>query len=62
MKLVTIRFSKMETEKDFFESMILDLQGMEDDLVANSAPVEAIRHMQEAIRVCKEHSKRKFGD
>jgi hypothetical protein len=51
----------MKQEEEIFNEMLLDLQGMEDDLVANSAPVEAVRHIQAAIALCKEHYRKKYS-
>jgi hypothetical protein len=55
-----LRATEMDTGKDYFDNMLLDLMGIEDDLVANGAPLEAVRHLQEAIRICREYSKIKF--
>jgi len=41
-------------EEEHFSKMLLDLQGMEDDLVADGAPVKAVGHIQAAIMLCKE--------
>lgn len=38
--------------------MIVDLEALEDDLEANGAPVAALHHVQEAIRICREHYRR----
>jgi hypothetical protein len=51
----------MKQKSEYFSEMLLDLQGMEDDLVANGAPVEAVRHIQAAIVLCKEEYQRKYG-
>lgn len=51
----------MNDEKEIFGEMLLDLEAMEDDLVANGAPVEAVQHIQAAILLCKEHFRLKYG-
>jgi len=51
----------MNRNAEIFSEMLLDLQGMEDDLVANSAPVDAVRHIQAAIALCKKEYQRKYG-
>lgn len=61
MKPVTIRCLKVNKEEEFFRIMLLDLQGMEDDLVANRVPVEAVRHIQDAIEICRKYYDKKFN-
>jgi hypothetical protein len=51
----------MNQEKEIFSEMLLDLEAMEDDLIANRAPVEAVQHMQATIALCKEHFQTKYG-
>lgn len=51
----------MSLEEEIFGEMLLDLKGMEDDLVANRAPVEAVRHIQEAIALCDEEYRRRYS-
>lgn len=45
----------MDERLKYFPDMIVDLESLEDDLVANGAPVQAVLHVQEAIRICREH-------
>jgi hypothetical protein len=43
--------------------MIVSLEALEDDLVANGAPATAIYHVQEAVRICREqYSRSQSGD
>ena len=52
----------MDDRIKYFPDMIVDLEAIQDDLVANGAPIEAIRHVQNAIKICRnykdEHSRR----
>lgn len=48
----------MESARDYFPGMIVDLEAIVDDMDANGAPVEAIRHVQEAIRICRQYHDR----
>jgi glycine cleavage system aminomethyltransferase T len=60
MPLSPIGEKAMESERVHYELMLNALGGIEDDLVANRAPVEAIRHVQDAVLICKEDFKRRF--
>jgi hypothetical protein len=44
----------LKDKLEYWPDMIVDLEALEDDLLANDAPVEAIRHVQEAVRICRE--------
>ena len=45
----------MKEQLEYWPDMIVDLEALEDDLVANGAPVAAVRHVQEAVRICRDH-------
>ena len=45
----------MDERLKYFPDMIVNLEALEDDLVANGAPVQAVLHVQEAIRICREY-------
>lgn len=45
----------MDDGLKYFSQMIVDLEALTDDLVANGAPIEAIRHVQEAIKICRNY-------
>ena len=45
----------MKDKLEYWPDMIVDLEALEDDLLANGAPVAAIHHVQEAVRICREH-------
>jgi len=47
---------------DYWPDMIVGLEALEDDLEANGAPVAAIRHVQEAVRLCREQYRRARPD
>lgn len=47
----------MDEGLKYFPDMIVDLEALEDDLMANGAPVAAVLHLQEAIRICREHQR-----
>lgn len=50
----------METERSYYAMMLNSLCGIEDDLVANRAPLEAVRHVQEAVKLCQLDYKKRF--
>ena len=52
----------MKDKLEYWPDMIVNLEALEDDLLANGAPVEAIRHVQEAVRICREHYGRVQSD
>lgn len=45
----------MDEKLGYFPDMIVSLEALEDDLVANGAPIAAVLHLQEAIKVCREY-------
>jgi hypothetical protein len=51
----------MKNESEIYHLMIIDLRAIEDDLVANGSPIEAVRGIQEVIRICEEDFIRRFG-
>ena len=52
----------MKDKLDYWPDMIVSLEALEDDLIANGAPVAAIHHVQEAVRLCREHYRRARPD
>ena len=48
----------MDDRLKYFPDMIVGLESLEDDLVANGAPMQAVLHVQEAIKICREHQRR----
>jgi hypothetical protein len=54
--------SIVKEKLEYWPGMIVDLEALEDDLEANGAPVAAIHHVQEAIRICREHYRRTQPD
>ena len=50
----------MHDARTYYEIMLNSLSGMDDDLIANSAPKEAVWHLREAIRLCKAEYYRRF--
>ena len=48
----------MKEKLRYWPDMLVSLGALEDDLVANGAPVEAIRHVQAAGRICRDF----YGD
>ena len=52
----------LKDKLEYWPGMLVDLGALEDDLVANGAPVEAIRHVQEAGRICREQYRRAQAD
>jgi hypothetical protein len=51
----------MIDEKEIYSEMLSDLEAMEDDMVANGGPLEAVQHIQAAIALCREHFQKKYG-
>ena len=47
----------MDERLKYFPDMIVNLEALEDDLEANGAPVQAVLHVQDAIRICREYYK-----
>jgi hypothetical protein len=48
----------MDERLKYFPDMIVDLEELVDDLVANGAPAQAVQHVQEAVRICREYQRR----
>ena len=48
----------MQEKLQYWPDMLVSLAALEDDLTANGAPVEAIQHVQDACRICREFYRR----
>jgi hypothetical protein len=49
-----------DRDEEYYEMMLNALAGVEDDLLASSAPEEAVQHVREALRICRADFKRRY--
>lgn len=53
---------QISAEKQYYEEMLNSMGGLEDDLVANMAPLDALQHMREVVRLCREDYHKRFSE
>lgn len=51
-----------EKERDYYEIVLNSLAGMEDDLLASEAPLEAVDHIRKALAICSADFKKRFNE
>lgn len=49
-----------DRDQQYYEIMLNALAGVEDDLLASSAPQEAVQHIREALRICRAEFRRRY--
>ncbi len=52
----------MKSEKEYYTLMLNELQGVEDNMVANMAPLEAVQCVQRAIKLCLDDFREKYSN
>lgn len=52
----------MDKSEEYYNLMLNALSGLEDDLVANEVPAEALYHLRKSIEICSQDFRAKFTE